>query len=233
MGGELYPKHLLEGLVLVGLPPVCLLEWHRRANHGGQANRFAGETNAGAPQAGVTLIELMVVIAMVAIILAIGVPEYQNFTRSNTLLAEVHTLKGDIALARSEAATMGTNVVICPSDGTGTNATSCSTTNTNWADGWVVLAPTNSSCSGTSGTPIKIQNAFASKNTATFSPSNNAPTSLCFNRNGLPASTTNATTLSGMFVFNTPNDNAGDRLCLAINGTGHMNILANGQSGCD
>lgn len=184
-------------------------------------------------QAGLTLIELMVVIAMVAIVLAIGIPEYQNFTRSNTLLAEVHTLKGDIALARSEAATTGGNVVICPTNDPTSANPSCSTTNGNeWNTGWVVMAPTNSSCSGTSGTPFKIQQALASKNTVEFSPSSNAPTSLCFNRNGLPATNTTANTLSGMFVFNTPDNNPDDRLCLAINGTGHMNILANGQSGC-
>lgn len=232
MGGELRPECFVDGLALVGLPPVCLFEGHRRANHDGRADRFAGEMHVGAPQAGVTLIELMVVIAMVAIILAIGVPEYQNFTRSNTLLAEVHTLKGDIALARSEAATMGTNVVICPSGNPDDTNPSCSGTN-EWNTGWVILQATSAeSCTAGTGTPLKIQNAFASKNTATFSPSNNAPTSLCFNRNGLPFSTTTATTLSGMFVFNTPDNNAGDRLCLAINGTGHMNILANGQSGC-
>lgn len=188
-------------------------------------------------QAGLTLIELMVVIAMVAIVLAIGIPEYQNFTRSNTLLAEVHTLKGDIALARSEAATTGGNVVICPSsDPTSTNPNpSCSGTS-EWNTGWIILAasPANSCTAGT-GTPFKIQEALASKNTVVFSPSGNnaAPTSLCFNRNGLPATTTTtANTLSGMFVFNTPDNNPDDRLCLAINGTGHMNILANGQSGC-
>lgn len=186
-------------------------------------------------QAGLTLIELMVVIAMVAIVLAIGIPEYQNFTRSNTLLAEVHTLKGDIALARSEATTTGSNVVICPSnDPTSTNP-SCSGTN-QWNTGWIILAASSAnSCSAGNGVPFKIQETFSSKNTVVFSPSGNnaAPTSLCFNRNGLPATTTaTANTLSGMFVFNTLNNNGGDRLCLAINGTGHMNILANGQSGC-
>jgi hypothetical protein len=35
-----------------------------------------------------------------------------------------------------------------------------------------------------------------------------------------------------MFVFNTADDNADDRLCLSINGMGHLNILANGQGGC-
>jgi type IV fimbrial biogenesis protein FimT len=189
-----------------------------------------------AGQSGLTLIELMVAIAMIAIVLAIGIPEYQNFTTSNTLLAELHTLKGDIALARSEAATTGSNVVLCASnDPTSTNP-SCSNTN-QWNTGWIILAPTNSSCTATSGTPLKVQDAFLSKNTVVFSPSsgNTAGSSaFCFNRNGLPASTTTttATTLSGMFVFNTADDNADDRLCLSINGMGHLNILANGQGGC-
>jgi type IV fimbrial biogenesis protein FimT len=182
-------------------------------------------------QAGLTLIELMVVIAMVAIVLAIGIPEYQNFTRSNTLLAELHTLKGDIALARSEAATTGSNVVICPSTNPTSANPSCSGNN-EWNTGWIILAASSAnSCTAGTGTPFKIQEALASKNTVVFSPSGTTATttSLCFNRNGLPATTT----ANGMFVFNTSDNNADDRLCLAINDTGHMNILANGQSGCN
>lgn len=184
-------------------------------------------------QSGLTLVELMVAIAMVAIVLAIGIPEYQNFTQSNTLLAELHTLKGDIALARSEASTTGSNIIICASSDPTNAAPTCSSGSNEWNTGWVVMAPTNSSCSATSGTPLKVQGAFLSKNTVVFNPSagGTAPSSFCFNRNGLPASTT-ATTLPGMFVFNTPNNNADDRLCLGINEAGHLSILANGQGGC-
>ena len=192
---------------------------------------MGGEAWSACPsQYGLTLVELMVAMAMVAIVLAIGIPEYQNFTTSNTLLAELHTLKGDIALARSEAATLGSNVVICPSSNPNNTNPSCSGAN-QWNAGWVILATnSNTSCStSNSPAPLKVQDAFLSENTVVFTPS--ATTSLCFNRNGLPVVPT-AATLSGMFVFNTPNNNAGDRLCLGINGTGHLNILANGQGGC-
>jgi type IV fimbrial biogenesis protein FimT len=181
-------------------------------------------------QSGLTLVELMVAIAMVSIVLAIGIPEYQNFTQSNTLLAELHTLKGDIALARSEASTMGSNVLICASSNP-TNSTPGCSGNNEWNTGWAVI-PTDSTCTVTTGQAIRLRGAFLSQNTVTFANAaggGTAPTSFCFNRNGLPVT---GSTLSGMFVFNTKNNNADDRLCLGINGSGHMNILAAGQSGC-
>jgi type IV fimbrial biogenesis protein FimT len=188
----------------------------------------------GLTHSGLTLVELMVAIAMVAIVLAIGIPEYQNFTTSNTLLAELHTLKDDIALARSEASTTGSNIIICASNDPTSSTPACSGFN-EWNTGWVVISPTSSSCSAIRGTPLKVQDAFLSKNTVVFAAATGtAPTSFCFNRNGLPTSTntTTSTTLSGMFIFNTSDNNADDSLCLGINEAGHLNILANGQGGC-
>lgn len=180
-------------------------------------------------QDGVTLIELMVVIVMVAIVLAVGIPEYQDFTTSNTVVAEVHALKGDMALARSEAATMGGNVIICSSANPTSTAPTCSGTN-EWNSGWVVLAPTNNLCSATAGQPLKVQIPLRSKDTVIFSATGGAaaPTAFCFNRGGLPSSPG----APGLFVFNTPNNNASDRLCLGLNAAGHMQILAAGQGGC-
>ncbi len=146
------------------------------------------ESLGAAPQSGLTLIELLVAIAMVAIVLAIGVPAYQNFTTSNNVLAELHTLKGDIAFSRSEASTMGSNVIICPSSDPTSANPSCSGTN-EWNTGWVILLPTGGSCSANSGQPLRVQIPLASKDTVVFNPSSGttAPTSFCFNRNGLPS----------------------------------------------
>nr|WP_226820202.1 GspH/FimT family protein [Acidithiobacillus ferrooxidans] len=145
------------------------------------------------------------------------------------MLAEVHTLKGDIALARSEAATTGSNVLICASSNPTNSTPGCSGSN-EWNTGWAVI-PTDSTCTVTTGQAIRVRGAFLSQNTVTFTNAagGTAPTSFCFNRNGLPAT---GSTLSGIFIFNTKNNNTGDELCLGINDSGHMNILAAGQSGC-
>lgn len=178
---------------------------------------------------GVTLVELLVVIVMIAVLLGVAIAGYQHFTTSNTVVAELHSLKQAISLARSQAVTLGDNVMICASDDAGSSAPTCSGTN-EWDTGWVVLLPTNGVCTATSGQPVAAQASFRSQDTAVFTSTagGGAPASFCFDRDGFPASAG----LPGMFVFNTKTPNAEDRLCLAMNAVGHLKILSAGQGGC-
>lgn len=180
-------------------------------------------------QDGLTIVELMVVIVLVAIVLSLGVANYDHFSTSNTVVAELHALRGAITLARSEAATTGTNILVCSSNDPTSAAPSCSGAN-EWNTGWVVLSPANGSCLATSGQPVAAHGPLLSQNTIVFVPSagGGTPTSLCFNRNGFPTSPSTA----GMFVFNTKTVIAGDRLCLSINVAGHMQIFGSGQGVC-
>jgi type IV fimbrial biogenesis protein FimT len=50
--------------------------------------------------AGFTLIELIVVITIVSILMAVGVPSYRYVTNSNRMSAEVNGLLGDLQFAR-------------------------------------------------------------------------------------------------------------------------------------
>src|SRR5882672_12636130 len=72
-------------------------------------------------QTGFTLTELMVVLAIVAILLSIGVPSYRYVTNSYRMSAEVNGLLGDLQYARSEAIKEGQTVSTCVS----TNGTAC------------------------------------------------------------------------------------------------------------
>lgn len=175
---------------------------------------------------GLTLIELMIVIVLVAIVLSVGVASYDQFTTSNTVVAELHSLRGSIVLARSQAATTGTNIVVCSSNNPTSATPSCSGTN-EWNTGWVVLSPAGGSCLATSGVPLAVQRPLRSQNTIIFVPSagGTAPASFCFNRGGFPV----APSTPGLFVFNTKRTHTGDRLCLSINPAGHMQTLAAGQ----
>ncbi len=64
--------------------------------------------------AGLTLVELMVVITIVAVLLALGVPSYRYVTSSNRVSSEVNALLGDLMFARSEAIKEGATVTVCP-----------------------------------------------------------------------------------------------------------------------
>lgn len=73
---------------------------------------------------GFSLIELMITIAVAAIIMALAAPSFTNLLNDNRVSSETSDFIGDLALARSEALTRGARVTLCPSTtGTGCTAT--------------------------------------------------------------------------------------------------------------
>lgn len=83
---------------------------------------------------GFTLIELMVTIAIVAILLAIGLPSFQGSMRSNRVATGTNEMIASIALARSEAIRSPGGAALCPSG----NGTSCLPDDSPWTGGWIV-----------------------------------------------------------------------------------------------
>jgi type IV fimbrial biogenesis protein FimT len=72
-------------------------------------------TRSDAPSAGFTLIELMVVIAIIAIGLGIAAPSVRNLTLNAQMSAQANDLLADLALARTEAIKRNVRVAICSS----------------------------------------------------------------------------------------------------------------------
>jgi len=127
--------------------------------------------------AGVTLIELMMTISLVAITLAIAVPSYKNFTNANRLAGEVNALLGDMQFARGEAIKEGQTVVICSS----ADGATCSG-KTTWNIGWIVFSDVNNNgVVDTGETVFRVKNGFNS--TDSFN-ADNATSAVTFNREG-------------------------------------------------
>lgn len=82
-------------------------------------------------QRGFSLVELMVTIAIVAILVAIAFPSFEATFRSNRLATATNEMLASISLARSEAVRSTRGSGICASeDG--------STCDGGWNDGWIV-----------------------------------------------------------------------------------------------
>jgi type IV fimbrial biogenesis protein FimT len=84
--------------------------------------------------AGFTLIELMIGIAIAAIILTLGIPSFSEVIRNNRIAVQSNELVSALHLARSEAIKRSATVRVCSS----TDGATCAN-NASWATGWVVL----------------------------------------------------------------------------------------------
>lgn len=89
------------------------------------------------PPPGFTLLELLLVLAVLAGILTVGVPSLRVLVQNNQLSAESGRFLAAINLARSEAVARGQPVSICPSPMASTGEAGCSGT---FEGGWLVFA---------------------------------------------------------------------------------------------
>lgn len=87
---------------------------------------------------GFTLIELMVTIAVLAVLTTIAFPSFQSSMRSNRVATASNQMSALVSFARSEAIRSKSLVQLC----TSTDGSSCGG---DWNDGWLVWVDRNNS----------------------------------------------------------------------------------------
>ena len=160
---------------------------------------------------GFTLVEIMIAIAVVAILLTIGIPSFRYVTNSNRIAAEINGLLGDMQFARGEAIKDGQPVTVCVS----TDALTC-TGGVRWENGWIVFSDANGNATVDGADALlRVQKTFAS--TDTFRATNTV-TAVTFNRMGYANGIANGTLIALHDSTNTSNWTR----CLSITLVGMM-----------
>jgi len=90
------------------------------------------------PAPGLTLLELMLVISIIALLIGAGLPTVRQFTLNQRLTAASRQLYQDLMFARDSAVSLSRVIVACPSN----NADGCAANN-GWQQGWLVFQDDN------------------------------------------------------------------------------------------
>lgn len=171
--------------------------------------------------AGVTLIELLAVITIVAILMSIGVPSYRYINTSYRIAGEVNGLLGDLQFARAEAIKEGQPVSVCISS----NGTSCAAAATTWQSGWIVFSDPNQNQTVDDGdTVMRIQTAFSGSDT--FQSDSNL-SAVTFNREGFALDLPNAGTT---LTLHDSTSNSSWTRCLVMTVIGKMTVESHATS---
>jgi type IV fimbrial biogenesis protein FimT len=167
-------------------------------------------------QAGFTLTEMLVVSAIVAILLSIGVPQYRYITNSYRMSSEVNNLLGDLMYARGEAIKEGNGVSVCASSDGATCSGSFA-----WQNGWLVYSNPTNAANPAAGTILRVQGKFTGTTPDTFVAASGI-SAITYNREGF------ATTAAGfpntVITLHDPSSNAVWTRCLAITPQGLLNV---------
>lgn len=101
-----------------------------------EKNRARLHIHKPRPQ-GFTLIELIIFLAIVAILFRFGTPAFQDLTMENRMATQINMMVSSFNLARSEAVKRHQNVVLCPN-----NAGQCAK-QPYWHNGWLMFVDNN------------------------------------------------------------------------------------------
>ncbi len=129
-----------------------------------------------ASKSGFTLIEVLIALVIIAILLTIALPSFDDTIVKSKVDAKANNLLRDFKFTRTEAIKRGISVTICPS----LDAASCSGS-TDYADGWLVFVDENENGSVDNGEEL-LRVVDEPETNITIS---GKQSYVCYNSNGL------------------------------------------------
>ncbi|MBB2757090.1 UNVERIFIED_ORG: type IV fimbrial biogenesis protein FimT [Xanthomonas campestris] len=140
---------------------------------------------------GFTMLELLVTVAVIAILAAIAFPNFKSVIQSNQIATASNEVLAAFSLGRSEAVRTNSSAGICPSS----TGTSCSG---NWDSGWIVWRDDNAN--GSLDGNEAVLRYGQGKGAVTYK--GNPPIKFTFDRRGrVVGSGSNGAALQGSQVF--------------------------------
>ena len=170
--------------------------------------------------AGMTLLELLTVIAVIAVLMAIAVPSFVSLTQTNRVAGEVNALAGDLQFARAEAVKEGLPVSICASS----NGTSClGAATSTWNTGWIVFSDSNGNKAVDAGyLVLRKQTSWTSTDTFTATDSSGNPIgAISYSRDGFAI---NLGAPPVTWTLHTVPLNTSASRCVILNLVGHQQV---------
>lgn len=151
----------------------------------GMKPRLSASENARIGTAGFTLVELLVTIAVAAILAAIALPAFNNFILNDRDSSQINALVGSFNYARSEAVKRNTSygVQVCASS----DGQTCNGLATAWYSGWIVLDMNPADKNPLTNQLLVLQYVPALAGTNTMTTSGAGGTGITFKSNGTVA----------------------------------------------
>lgn len=127
--------------------------------------KYRNSGGSTAQQRGFTLTELLVTMAILVILVAIGAPQLQTFLIQRTVDSQADAFAASVRLARSEAIKRGVRVSMCASADPAATLPVCAAQGAaDWSQGWLVWVDDGATprAYATGETILKVQQAFNS-----------------------------------------------------------------------